>query len=217
MNRFDQLYKQGGWGKGTPDKPLSGSGSVKGSYTANLWAENLNKFLAEHPEIKTIVELGCGDMVLHDTILWGMRDYTCVEVSKTIADASKKKYPNKKIILESNSDNYPPADLFIAKEVLQHLSTPEVKKIMDRAVNKYPWIIVQNGCPYKRGNDENVNEWTNVKDFKCFRTVMDESPFNYKVIHKVSKNDQVFQVIKGNVEQFSDLLTGFESVWNFKK
>jgi hypothetical protein len=138
-NTFDRIYKRGGWsGVG------SGPGSVVG--VNRKYISYLHDFIKKH-EIKSIVDIGCGDWQIFSHVdLEGVK-YTGYDVAKSVIDKNNDKYQASNVSfihvpLEART-KYVRADLMIIKDVLQHLSFKKTQDILDQ-LSKYKYSFVIN-------------------------------------------------------------------------
>lgn len=143
-NVFDDIYKNKIWGDGIIEGGSSGDGSIPEHN--NEYLKFLRRFL-KNKNIKSIVDIGCGDWQLMSLINLKNIEYHGYEVSKLVINNNKKRYRNKNINfhleeLDKNTD-YKPADLLICKDVLQHLSFKKIDNILLQ-LKKYKYVIMIN-------------------------------------------------------------------------
>lgn len=165
---FDNIYTSNKWIFG------SGTGSV--AFFNKPYISFLNTFLEEHPDIHTIVDIGCGDWQIGRHIQLGERTYIGCDVSNIIVNKSREKFGTDKITfvhLDAVTEELPKGDLVIIKDVLQHLPTHSAQGIIEK-LDAYKYVIMQNDIfPDQEGN----------KDIKSgdFRPLdVTEEPFNKK-------------------------------------
>jgi SAM-dependent methyltransferase len=136
---FNYIYKENYWESG------SGLGSHPDA-TAS-YREILENFITEYG-IRSVVDLGCGDWQSSKLVDWGKVNYIGYDVVKSVIDENIIKYAAPNIsfmhLLPNEMDVMEEADLFIAKEVLQHLPNDEVKRILDIVLPKYKYLLVTN-------------------------------------------------------------------------
>jgi SAM-dependent methyltransferase len=136
---FEQIYRDSVWGDG------SGSGSAE--EVTRPYRQFLQDFLCRH-EIRSVVDLGCGDWQFSRHIDWTGIDYLGLDASETaLASARRFERPGVRFRhCDVTSEDLPPADLLIAKDVLQHWSRDDVLGLLPR-LERYRHVLVTNGFP----------------------------------------------------------------------
>ena len=121
MNDWMKLYKRGGH---------SGHGSGPGSIYKNnlLLIEWLNRFIKDN-KIKSILDMGCGDMQWMPYVNLEGVDYTGVDYVDYLIEESRKKLPHLtflcKDILSPKFSVERPFDLVFCKDVWHHCEGTE--------------------------------------------------------------------------------------------
>ena len=155
---FTKIYEECEWGddKNPEYHGSSGDGS---SLTVNElgYSQFVIDFIRRN-EIKTIVDIGCGDF------LCGSRIYDTLENIQYFGfDAYEKlithhknhyaapKYNFQHLDVFADREALPPADLYIMKDILQHWCLEDIYTFMDYIVEskKYKYIILVNCCLQK--------------------------------------------------------------------
>lgn len=139
---FGKIYRDNLWGNG------SGGGShprVNRDYVSFL--EELFKRYA----IKSVVDLGCGDWQFSKRIDWTGIEYTGIDVVESVVVENQERYSRPNVsfrfvnVLESGFAEVPDADLFVTKDVLQHLSNSNVRTILQGALSgKFKYLLITN-------------------------------------------------------------------------
>jgi SAM-dependent methyltransferase len=141
---FDDIYREGKWGRTRQDAGSSGYGSsVAATF---LYRTFLAQFMKE-TAVKTVVDAGCGDWEFSRAIDWAGIDYKGFDIVESVVEADKKKYarPNVQFFVANMiDDELPPADLLIVKNVLQHLPTADVEKFL-KQLPKYKHVLLIDG------------------------------------------------------------------------
>jgi len=135
---FNQVYRSNRW--------IFGSGT--GAVTANNrpYLRFLQDLLDGHPEIRSVLDVGCGDWQIGSQIRWGERDYLGLDCSDYILDATRARHGGGRIRFAVGNavlDPLPPADLLILKDVLEHLSHADIATLLEKA-RSYPFVLIQN-------------------------------------------------------------------------
>lgn len=123
---FTEIYRSKVWGDG------SGGGSAPD--VARPYIDFITGFVNAPNRIYTVLDIGCGDLVVANLINWGMAHYIGVDVhSYYLKDIGKHM-----LFLACRdvlTDPLPAADLILCKEVMQHLSNEQVQLLLDRTAH----------------------------------------------------------------------------------
>jgi len=126
MDIFNTIYKYNLWIKG------SGTGSI--IINNKPYIHFLNKFLKDN-DIKSVIDIGCGDWQISKNIDWNNIKYLGIDIVKNVIDYNVNEYSksNIKFLCKDITEyiNIPNADLYIIKDVLQHLSNDKINKIIE--------------------------------------------------------------------------------------
>ena len=139
---FVDIYNDATWGKNERGAASSGTGSTRSSTL--LYRTYLEKFL-ERNHITSVVDAGCGDWEFSSAIDWTGIDYKGYDIVDDVVKHDTEKYgkPNIHFFHANVVDaDLPPADLLIAKHVLQHLPNADVKKFLDTQLKKYKFALI---------------------------------------------------------------------------
>lgn len=162
---FNNIYKSGGWNK---------LGSGEGSQIESTldYVPFIQEFL-EKNNIKSVLDLGCGDWTFSKTIDWSDIKYLGVDASEIVIKNNIEKYKNKNInfkccnFLKENFGNY---DLCIIKDVFQHLKNEEIINFK-KQLKKFKYILITND--YTEKNVDLVNNG----DYRAVN--MSKEPLNF--------------------------------------
>lgn len=184
MNVFDKIYKHNTWIFG------SGSGSVP--INNKPYIEFLKNLLKEK-QIKSVVDIGCGDWQLAKTIDWNDIKYLGVDTVKSVIKNNHELYGSKNIkfihknILEYT--NLPDADLCIIKDVFQHLSNKSIKKILDilNSRNLKYILVVNDVTPLNLNYD--------IKEGGYRPIDLTKNPFNLKLNKSFSYYEPFYIIV----------------------
>lgn len=156
---FDKIYKRGGWSnKG------SGPGSDPNVYKE--YASVVSNIIKFTPNIKTILDVGCGDFKIMTSVDMSNKEYVGIDVSQTIINENNKLYSKENIKflnLDVTSDEIPEADIIIIKDVLQHLPNDMVKNILNLVKTKCKYALITNDYTDKNlNNDIEIGKWRKI-------------------------------------------------------
>jgi SAM-dependent methyltransferase len=172
MDNFNTIYKYNLW--------LFGSGSGSLRINNKKYTTFLTTFLKDH-NISNVCDIGCGDWQLSKHIDWTGIHYLGIDVVK---DVIKKNLiyteSNIKFICKNILDyTIPNCELYIVKDIFQHLSNTNIEIIINKLLkNKYRYILIINDVSY-------LNLNYNIENGLYRPIDLNKKPFNYtfKVIH----------------------------------
>ena len=137
---FDRIYRQGGWcGKG------SGPGSAPEANKAYIAL--LNRLINQTPDIRSVLDIGCGDWQIMRHVDLSRKRYLGVDVAASVVDVNVRDFGRENIrfrVLNPFSEDIPDADLIIMKDVAQHLPTACVQKILERIAARCRYALIAN-------------------------------------------------------------------------
>lgn len=146
--QFEQIHAENKW--------LYGSGEGSQRQHTRRYTSFLQRFLRKY-EIKSVVDMGCGDWQFSQFIDWKDIDYRGFDVVSAVIEANQSRFarPNVRFQLATgDGSDLPAADLLIAKDILQHWSNAAIKAFLPN-FKKYRYCLVTN-CVNPNG--DTVNE-----------------------------------------------------------
>jgi hypothetical protein len=146
---FVDIYDRNVWKWG------SGKGSLP-IHTAGYRAF-LEQFLVRN-RIASVVDMGCGDWQFSRLVDWGDVSYRGFDVVPSLIAENTRRFAKPGISFELASGDpstLPPADLLLAKDVLQHLPHEAVFAFLAN-VQRYRYALVTNGVD-PRGPTQNID------------------------------------------------------------
>jgi len=177
---FTKFYSEKIWGGN------SGRSSSK-EYTQD-YRRFLEDFIREH-DIKSVVDLGCGDWQFSKLIDWHGTEYTGFDCVESIIDENKKSFACENTCFvkgDITKAELPPADLGLIKDVLQNWSNGTILDFLHK-LRRYKYVLFVNG--YNKKNRDCSDGDTRNLDFKA-------PPFNLDVEEVFSfKTKRVFLMI----------------------
>jgi SAM-dependent methyltransferase len=126
---FTKIYSENVWG----ENHSSGRGSSV--EVASPYMDFLQNFLNEY-QITSVIDFGCGDWQFSRFINWDGIDYLGIDLVDSVITTDIARFQREKIkflvsdLLNTGFKDLPKADLFIAKDVFQHLSNKNIKEIL---------------------------------------------------------------------------------------
>jgi SAM-dependent methyltransferase len=135
---FENIYNQNLWGF------ESGHGSAPS--VTRQYRTFVERFIRES-NVRSIVDLGCGDWQFSRLIDWQGANYVGVDIVPSVVDENRRRFATDNIRFELAGERFselPAADLLLAKDVLQHWSTDDVKHFLAEALAKYRAALITN-------------------------------------------------------------------------
>jgi hypothetical protein len=139
--RFEEIFSNHEWGGGSRSGPGSDPSHTR------PFVDFCHSWLSAHPDIKTVVEVGCGDWATSSLIDFADRSYIGIDIVEPLISENQRKYGSSRVsfqTLDFVDDELPTADLLIAKDVLQHLSNSCVLSFLDRNKDKFNYALLVN-------------------------------------------------------------------------
>jgi len=142
---FSAIYANNTWG-GEADTFCSGSGSQ--IEASRPYSEMVKKFVAEH-EIKSVLDIGCGDFSVGQIIQVPGVKYTGVDIVPELIARNAELFGSGSIwfkCLNVIEDELPEADLVLVRQVLQHLSNDQIARVLEK-LKHYRYVMVTEHYP----------------------------------------------------------------------
>lgn len=137
-NIFQQAYAHHRWGHDNQSRFFSGVGSRGAAadiYIAALTAE-LAILRAQKGRPLVIVDLGCGDFSIGQKIMHGSPDrYLGCDIVPELIDYNKASFGDDRIsfiAFDAVDEDLPQGDVYLVRQVLQHLSNEEIQKFISK-------------------------------------------------------------------------------------
>lgn len=154
-NAFTRIYENGVWARNAEGRGSSGEGST--AQNTLLYRMFLQSFL-EANQIKSVVDAGCGDWEFSRLINWKGIKYTGYDIVSHVIETNKRIFqtPDIQFVNEDFSGTeLAAADLFICKDVLQHLPNEVILSILPK-LKKYKYCLLINDIAPQAENSENA-------------------------------------------------------------
>lgn len=156
------------------DEKLWGGGSGVGSrqqYTSH-YRQILEGLLQRLP-ITSVLDIGCGDGTLYSLVHWGQVQYTGIDIVPEVVTRLSHQYGGLNTHFFHGDvlamQVVPPADLLIAKDVLQHWTDEEILRFLP-IMDRYRFALITNDIYAKCGQYKWHARWRPVD--------LRRSPFN---------------------------------------
>ncbi len=134
---FNAIYSNNLWGHG------SGSGSLAENTVA--YRHYLHNFIRTN-QIRSVVDIGCGDWQFSKLIDWQGIRYIGIDVSDVVLSNTQSFARDGVSFLHADAltETLPTADLLIMKDVMQHWSNDDILTFLPRLAN-FQQALITNG------------------------------------------------------------------------
>lgn len=165
---FTNIYESKSWGNNNNQSYNGSSGGGSDlEYNKNTYVPFLKNFIVTN-NIKTVVDLGCGDFKCGKLIYDDLDiKYTGYDAYKKVIDYNLTQHPSLKYSFEhldffNNKEVIVNADLCILKDVIQHWKMDEIYTFLDYLVEKdiFKYILICNCSRQTIDNPENEGRST---------------------------------------------------------
>lgn len=169
---------------GVKEGYYSGAGSYEITYI-EPYCKLLREFIKEH-KIDSICDLGCGDFQVAANWITDEFHYEGVDIVKEMIDSHNVKYGSNKIhfsCLDIVEDPLPEASLCVIRQVLQHLSNEEIKRILIK-LQQYKYVIITEHVVNKiYAKSYNIDKMHGSHTRVSLKSgvYLDEEPFHLKI------------------------------------
>ncbi|WP_072880261.1 class I SAM-dependent methyltransferase [Salegentibacter echinorum] len=142
-----QVYEKNLWG-GNQSEFYSGDGSHYPALVAPYLAV-VSKFFTSFKASPVVCDLGCGDFNIGKELVKYTKKYSAVDIVPRLIEHHKNNFSAENLefhCLNIATDNVPPGDCAILRQVLQHLSNAEIAKVAEK-LNYYKYVILTEHVP----------------------------------------------------------------------
>jgi 2-polyprenyl-3-methyl-5-hydroxy-6-metoxy-1,4-benzoquinol methylase len=145
-DKFRDIYLNREWTTSSQARSASGPGSDL--QNAQEYVDLIQQIIiSPEYQIKSVVDVGCGDWGLSKHIDWSNVSYTGIDIVPEIVTSLQSQYGSDNVTFKQGNlmfDELPSADLLIVKDVLQHLPNQAVSLLIATQLKKYRFAIITN-------------------------------------------------------------------------
>ena len=178
---FAEIYSQGKWGK-TEKEFCSGLGSVT-EEISQPYVKMIINFLNSGNQSNTVVDLGCGDMEIGKKIINHCTQYVGVDVVPGLIKKHNRTNWGKHVsfhCLDIIEDDLPDGDICLIRQVLEHLSNEEIKRILPK-LKKYKNIFITEHYPHENSTiipNIDITRGSRIRAHHNSGVYLNKPPFN---------------------------------------
>lgn len=135
---FSDIYRRNVWGEFK-----SGDGSAP--WRNRRYIHLVERFMRTR-NVRSVVDLGCGDWSFSQYIRWGDASYHGIDVVPEVAVTNTRRYGRANVRFTHGdllTTDLPSADLALMKDVLQHWSTDAILAMLPRLC-RFRYVILTN-------------------------------------------------------------------------
>lgn len=169
QRQFESIYDIDEWQGG------SGQGSLL-EHTAPY--RRLLQLALRSSDVRSVVDVGCGDWQFSRTVDWSGVDYLGVDIVCRMIEANTRRYAGAGIAfacMDVLTHDPPVADMLIAKDVLQHWPNDEISRFLQRISGRYRYVLLTNDIRSHHWPDTGINSDIRLG---AWRTVdLERTPF----------------------------------------
>lgn len=144
---FTEIYETSIWG--TPDGARYHSGPGSEPAITKGYEDFVVRYLEHHPEIQSLVDIGCGDFQVSKRILGKLKrpvKYIGCDIAPNVVayNAAHHAQPGSIEFIHLDVSREPPlsADLVTVREVLQHLSNATIRAVLQNLRARFETAII---------------------------------------------------------------------------
>ena len=176
---FATIYAQNVWGPSSDDF-FSGPGSE--CPAADTYVANIADFITTN-QVKSVVDLGCGDFRVAQRFLGDGVSYVGVDIVEPLVQHNIQRHANGLVTfkyLNIIEDELPAGDLCLIREVLQHLSNSEILQVIPK-LRRFRFAIYTDyqpapGAPCRPNRD--IAHGSDTRIWRDSALFLDRPPFN---------------------------------------
>lgn len=148
---FTKIYTEQAWGRsGEPSEHFfSGEGSHDPA-VVQPYVDALAGFLETLDHKLDAVDLGCGDFSVGSQLRQLCRGYIACDIVPPLIDFNRKKFAPLQVdfrVLDLSTDPLPEGEIIFIRQVLQHLSNRQIKRLIPKISGRYRYVVVTEHLP----------------------------------------------------------------------
>lgn len=190
---FKEIYDSHAWDRDGSTAPYrSGPGSMP-EVTAAYEAFVID-YLMRHPEIETLVDIGCGDFQVSGRILDALSArsrpirYVGCDIAANVVAYNTATFSRPGVsfqTLDATRELPPPGDLVTVREVFQHLSNAHIAAMLANLAQRYRQAIVTESIsPGKGEANVDIVSGYRTRDGYGSGVFVDKPPFNLEILEE---------------------------------
>lgn len=196
---FEKIYEEKWWGiSDAKNHKYSSGDGTRDKEIVGKYIDAVTNFLSKNKDLKSGLDLGCGDFSVGVAFCNLFEDYKAMDVAKNVIKENKEFYKSKNArfsVLDLTSGQIPQTEVILVRQVLQHLSNTEIEKFAKNIKGKFQYLIVTESLSksmfFKPNKD--INTGPGIRIHEKSGVVLEKEPFNLEF----SKMDVIMEEAKG--------------------
>ena len=185
---FTRIYNRGYWGQSDnrEERYYSGPGSHSPE-AVEPYVTAVRDVLLSFDKKPDVVDLGCGDFTVGSQIRPYCGKYVACDIVEGLIRRNRARY-SKDVefrVVDITSDQLPEGDVVFIRQVFQHLSNSDIKKVLVQVLARYRFIILSEHLPLSDKFLPNLDKPTGPKikidiGESGSGVILTEPPFNLR-------------------------------------
>ena len=191
VEKFNKIYEENWWvGYRSEEKLDFDSGYTSYlDYMLDAYVEALSSLTNEYPNIKSVVELGCGDFNIGKRISPLFESYIGIDIVENLVKRNNSIFASDTISFvckDITKDDLPRADMICIRQVLQHLSNADIANFLAKISGNYKYLVVTETMhrSWRFKPNKDIVTGPGVRFHKKSGVVLDAPPFSLQHIEK---------------------------------
>ena len=148
------------------------------------YIEVVVQFLKSFQNKLVLCDLGCGDFNIGKQLVEFTKHYIAIDIVPELIDYNTTLFKADKLefhCLDIAQEEWPPADLLIIRQVLQHLSNQEVQNVVNK-LYQYKYVLITEHIPNTKFEaNKDIISGQGIRLKKQSGLVILAPPFNLKI------------------------------------
>ena len=186
---FKYVYDNNQWGRPEDGRKYYSDSPAQLTYPYRAYVSH---FIKSHPDIKQIVDLGCGDFEASSGIDFGDAHYTGLDIYDELINYNRELFSNPQFefrVCDMVDDDLPPGDLCLITLVLYLMSYEDIFPILEK-IKQYRYVLITDGqanipVSSRLNKDKKTDKYTRGNYYNN-GLYLEQPPFNLdlNVVHE---------------------------------
>lgn len=191
---FEEIYADHVWDRTGSTAPFRSGPGSRAAVTADYEAFVIDHIM-RHPDVKTLVDIGCGDFQVSHRILDSLAaqgrkiDYVGCDIAANVIDYNTRTFAAPGVaftLFDATSQVPPEGDLVTVREVFQHLSNAHILAAIGNLREKFGHaIITESLTSGARTPNVDIVSGYRTRDGYGSGVFVDEPPFSLAVVDEL--------------------------------
>ena len=188
---FTKIYAERLWGHPGPGGPVehrfwSGTGSHVDAIV-RPYVNAVTAFLSALGGKPDVVDLGCGDFAVGAQLRPHCAGYVACDIVAPLIEHNRERFRSLEVdfrLLNIATDALPQGDVAMVRQVLQHLSNDEIRRVARQLEQRYKYLVLTEHLPSKPDFPPNLDKPTgrDIRMTLGSGIVLTAAPFNLRPV-----------------------------------